>query len=272
MSRAKTPSRRLRLATWNVNSVRQRLDHLARFVDEMAPDVICLQETKATDEVFPREAVQALGYPHLLIHGQKGYNGVAILSRIKFDKTGTRAWCGRDDRRHAFARLAGGPEVHSFYVPKGGHEPDPESNDKFAHKLQFLGEMATWAKAARLRRREVILVGDLNVAPLESDVWNHARLKRSIGHTPVECDLLLRVLAAGGLIDTARHFAPEPAPIFTWWGYRFRESFARGYGWRLDHILATPPLESALAGVRIMTEMRTWERPSDHVPVVLDLT
>ena len=124
----------LRLATWNVNSLRPRLDHLARFAAEAAPDVICLQETKVTDAQFPRAAVRALGYPHLLVHGQKGTNGVAIASRLPFQAKGTRVWCGRDDRRHAYVRLAGGIEVHNFYVPSGG--PDPETNDKFAHNTK----------------------------------------------------------------------------------------------------------------------------------------
>ena len=118
----------LRIATWNVNSLRQRLDHLARFAAEVAPDVICLQETKVTDELFPREAIQEIGYPHLLIHGQKGYNGVAILSRLAFQSQETKVWCGKDDRRHAAVTVECGSgviELHNFYVPSGGLDAGP---------------------------------------------------------------------------------------------------------------------------------------------------
>ncbi|HSR72770.1 MAG TPA: exodeoxyribonuclease III [Kiloniellales bacterium] len=261
---------RLRLATWNVNSLRQRLDHLARFAEQMAPDVICLQETKVADSEFPLEAVRGMGYPHVLHHGQKSYNGVAILSRLPFKARGTRGWCDRDDCRHAFVRLAGGIELHNFYVPSGGPDPDPERNDKFAHKLAFLKEMAAWAGDGGLRRKTVIL-GDLNVAPLETDVWNHKRLVRSVGHTPVESEHIAALLEAGKLIDVGRHFVPPSKPLYTWWGYRFPQSFEKDYGWRLDHVLVTPGLRRALEGFRVVQETRAWQRPSDHVPVVLDL-
>ncbi len=264
----------LRIATWNVNSLRQRLDHLARFAAEAAPDVICLQETKVTDEEFPQVEVRTLGYPHLLIHGQKGYNGVAILSRVAFLDQDTKVWCGKDDRRHATVTLDRGPdglELHNFYVPSGGPTPDPEANDKFAHKLDFLTEMADWARDTGLGERAAILVGDLNVAPLETDVWNHKRLLRSVGHTPVESERFARLIEAGGLIDVGRHFVPATEPLYTWWGYRFPQAFAKNYGWRLDHVLATPPLGAALGGFRVVRDTRTWERPSDHVPVVLDI-
>ncbi len=264
----------IRRATWNVNSLRQRLDHLARFAAELAPDVICLQETKVTDQEFPRQAVREIGYPHLLIHGQKGYNGVAILSRLAFQSQDTKVWCGKDDRRHAtvtFEYGSGVLELHNFYVPSGGPTPDPETNDKFAHKLRFLREMAEWATRTRLGARAAVLVGDLNVAPLEADVWNHTRLLRSVGHTPVESARIAALIEAGGLIDVGRHFVPPSEPLYTWWGYRYPQAFAKDYGWRLDHVLATAPLEASLAGFRVVRDTRAWERPSDHVPVVLDI-
>ena len=260
----------LRIATWNVNSLRRRLDHLARFCEAESPDVVCLQETKVSDEQFPHEAVVALGFPHVLRHGQKGTNGVAILSRRAFAAEETLAWCGKDDRRHACVRLEDGLEIHDFYVPSGGPVPDPEANDKFAHKLRFLEEMADWAKT-RLAGRAAVLVGDLNVAPLETDVWNHKRLVRSVGHTPGECERLGRVLAAAELIDAPRRFVPPDRPLYTWWGYRFRAAFEKDYGWRLDHVLATPALSDAIADCRVFKDTRAWEQPSDHVPVVLDL-
>ena len=115
----------LRLASWNVNSIRQRLGHLSRFCARVRPDVLCLQETKVCDEDFPAKAVRDLGYPHQAIHGQKAYNGVAIISRIGFEEEGTLVWCGRDDRRHAFVPLSGDVELHNFYVPSGGPLPRP---------------------------------------------------------------------------------------------------------------------------------------------------
>ena len=261
----------LRIATWNVNSLRQRLDHLARLAQEQAPDVICMQETKVRDEEFPADALRNLGYAHLLIHGQKSYNGVAIASRRPFEAEEKIVWCAKDDRRHAAVRFPGGVELHNFYVPSGGPTPDPEANDKFAHKLQFLSEMADWARTGELKARKAILVGDLNVAPLEWDVWNHKKLLRSVGHTPVESAHMERLREAGELVDVPRQFTPAPEPLYSWWGYRYPQSYQKDYGWRLDHVLATPPLAGSIKNLRTLRETRTWEKPSDHVPVIFDL-
>ena len=261
----------LRLATWNVNSLRQRLAHLERFTQTVKPQVLCLQETKVRDEDFPLEAVRAMGYRHVLFHGQKSYNGVAILSKRPFAAEQRLVWCGKDDRRHLAVTLEDGLEIHNFYVPSGGPTPDPEANDKFAHKLAFLKEIARWLRKGDVKTRPAVLVGDFNVAPLEQDVWNHKRLRRSVGHTDEECALMAKLWKAGDLIDAPRHFQPAPAPLYSWWGYRFPASFEKGYGWRLDHMLATRPLAGALKRARTITDTRTWEKPSDHVPVVLDI-
>lgn len=261
----------VRVATWNVNSIRRRLGHLERFCTEASPDVICLQETKVRDSDFPRGALHDLGYVHQVVHGQKGYNGVAILSRLAFEDRGARTWCGRDDRRHAYVRLADGIELHNFYVPSGGPLPDPERNERFAYKLQFLSEMARWGRSLRAARPRVVLVGDLNVAPLPSDVWNHKRLLRSVGHTPRESEHLQAVLREAGLIDVARHFVPPSQHLYTWWGYRFPQSYAKDYGWRLDHVWVSERLLPDISGFRVIKETRSWERPSDHVPVVVDV-
>ena len=261
----------MKIATWNVNSIRQRIENIARFVDEAEPDLICLQETKVRDEEFPLDAVRRLGYPHCLIQGQKSYNGVAILSRHAFADQETRSWCGRDDRRHAAVRLADGLEVHNFYVPSGGSVPDRTQNEKFDHKLRFLGEMADWAKENAIWDRPLIMLGDLNVAPLEADVWNHKRLLRSVGHSPAESQHMADLLAAGRFLDAERRFVPAPEPLYTWWGYRYPQAFEKDYGWRLDHIWATPPLVPALKQLRIWRQARAWPQPSDHVPVVVEL-
>ena len=261
----------LRIATWNVNSVRQRLGHLARFCGDFAPDVLCLQETKVQNEDFPAEALRDLGYRHQVINGQKGYNGVAILSRVVFEDQETRIWCKRDDRRHVGVRLPSGLELHNFYVPSGGPLPDPERNDKFAHKLQFLKEMARWGRRDKIGQRRLLLVGDLNVAPLENDVWNHKQLLRSVGHTPVESEHLTKALKAGGMIDAVRHFVPPGEPLYSWWGYRFPQAFEKNYGWRLDHVWASAPLLGELTGLQVVKQTRGWDRPSDHVPVMVEL-
>lgn len=261
----------LRIATWNVNSVRQRLEHLARFSDEMKPDLLCLQETKVQDEDFPQDDLRRMGYKEVLFHGQKSYNGVAILSRRAIVREERIVWCSKDDRRHLAVHLEGGLELHNFYVPAGGDKPDPEVNDKFAHKIRFLKQMASWARRGKLKERKAVLVGDMNVAPLEHDVWNHKKLRRSVGHTDLECELMQKFWKAGGLVDVPRQFHPSPEPLYSWWGYRFAQAFAKNYGWRLDHVLVTPPLASAVQHLEVVKDTRSWTKPSDHVPVVLDL-
>lgn len=281
--RAQTPCRAsgtrryllsLRVVSWNINSIRQRLEHVARFTAEWQPDVLCLQETKVRDEEFPVADLVEMGFEHCIFRGQKSYNGVAILSRIPFDAQDHRIWCSKDDKRHLSVTLPFGRgepiEIHNFYVPSGGPTPDPEVNARFAHKLSFLEEMADWA-SVHTRGRRVLLVGDLNVAPLEKDVWNHKRQLRSVGHTPGESERIAALLEAGALIDVGRHFVPPDKPLYTWWAYRFPQSFQRDYGWRLDHAFASEPLRAALQRLSIVRETRAWERPSDHVPVVVDL-
>ncbi len=265
----------LRIATWNVNSVRLRSDGLRRLVDAFAPDVLCLQETKVQNDLFPHEVADSLGYEHRLINGQKGYHGVAILSRRPFVETGMRSWAGKSDARHAFATIAdsdGAPlEIQCFYVPAGGDVPDPEANDKFAHKLAFLREMASRFAARRDARNRLVLVGDLNVAPLETDVWSHKQLLKVVSHTPVETALLAEVAASHDWVDAVRHFIPPDEKLYSWWSYRARDWSASDRGRRLDHIWVTPALAPALKHAAVLREARGWPQPSDHVPVVLDL-
>jgi exodeoxyribonuclease III len=260
----------MRILTWNVNSIRLRLAALERLIADADPDVICLQEIKATAEVFPAEAIAALGFGHQIVRGMKGYNGVAILSRDKLAEGDSRDWCGRDDCRHVTAMLAGDVELHNFYVPAGGDEPDPEANPKFAHKLDFLDEMAAWFTEAPPGRR--ILVGDLNIAPLEADVWSHKQLLKVVSHTPVEVERLARVAASQGWVDAVRHFIPADQPLFTWWSYRNRTWPGSDRGRRLDHIWVTPPLVPALQGAQVLRATRGWDAPSDHVPVIAEIS
>jgi exodeoxyribonuclease III len=264
----------MRLVTWNINSVRLRADNVCRLLREVAPDILCLQETKTPDELFPSEPFHALGYEHIHMHGMKGYNGVAILAKSPFPSTATRAWCDRSDCRHAIAELPGGIELHNIYVPAGGDIPDPEANPKFAHKLRFLDELTAWfaEESAATPGRKMIAVGDLNIAPLETDVWSHKQLLTVVSHTPVEVERLGKLQAAGGFVDAVRHFVPPEERLYTWWSYRNRDWSASDRGRRLDHIWVTPPLVPALQSARVYRETRDWDRTSDHVPVMIDFS
>lgn len=267
------------LATWNINSVRLRLSQVEKFLSQHAPDILCLQEIKCAEEHFPASDIAKFGYPHQAVHGQKGYNGVAILSKIPFTETTRQGFCGKDDARHVAVtlQLAGTAhrniQIHNFYVPAGGEEPDPEINDKFAHKLSFLDEMASWFSDHRDKpQNRMILVGDLNVAPYENDVWSHKQLLNVVSHTPVEVDRLKQVQDAHGWIDIMREQVPEGEKLYTWWSYRARDWRASNRGRRLDHIWLTPALRDAWEDVAVITDARDWERPSDHAPVIARLS
>lgn len=260
----------MRLATWNVNSVRARLSHVEQFVTEIQPDILCLQETKVTDNEFPVKAFRNLGYEHHVIAGQKSYNGVAIFSKLPFSTTDSKIWCGKDDKRHLAVTLENGVELHNFYVPAGGDIPDVTVNDKFAHKLEFMSEMTDWFAKRRADDDKLILVGDLNVAPLETDVWNHKQLLKVVSHTPIEVDHMARIYGSHDWVDAMRHFVPEPEPLFSWWSYRSPDWKAANKGRRLDHVWVTPALKPYLKSMIVHLEPRGWEKPSDHAPIAVD--
>jgi len=261
----------LTILTWNINSVRLRIDNVRRLVAEVQPDVICLQETKTLDEFFPREAIEALGYKHIHIHGMKGYNGVAILSRVPLANTRVEHWCEREDCRHAIAELPGGVELHNVYVPAGGDIPDPDENPKFAHKLRFLDELTRWFRGRRKAQKPMVLVGDLNIAPLETDVWSHKQLLTVVSHTPVEVKKLGQLQASAEFVDAVRHFVPPEQRLYTWWSYRNRDWAASDRGRRLDHVWVTPGLQPHLGAAEVHRAVRGWDKASDHVPVMVRL-
>ena len=256
------------LATWNINSVRLRINLVRRFLRKHAPDVLCLQETKSPDEHFPREAFEELGYGHMMIHGMKGYNGVATLSRVPLTGPRTQSWCAREDCRHVVTELPSGIELHNLYIPAGGDIPDPEANRKFAHKLQFLDEVTAWFAANSPRDKKAILVGDLNIAPLETDVWSHKDLLKVVSHTPIEVEKLGKLREAGGFVDAVRHVIPPEERLYTWWSYRARDWRASDRGRRLDHIWVTPALVPQIASAEVFKPVRGWVQGSDHVPVI----
>lgn len=262
----------MRLMTWNINSVRLRMDLLLRLIDDTAPDVICLQETKVVTDSFPLSPLAARGYVHHQIRGMKSYNGVAILSRIPLRQQGGFDWCGRSDCRHVFVELASGEEVHCLYIPAGGDVPDPDVNDKFAHKLGFLEALTAWWPQSYTSQRPLILAGDFNIAPLEQDVWSHKELLDVVSHTPIEVEKLAALQNTLDWVDTMRHFIPATEKLYTWWSYRARDWQLSNRGRRLDHIWVTPPLRPRLIACQVLSLVRGWEpKPSDHVPVVLDL-
>ncbi len=257
----------MKVATWNINSVRLRIDQVARFVSEAKPDVLCLQEIKCQAAEFPSAAFKDMGLPHLHIVGQKGWHGVAIASRHKLEPLADPPLCPHGEARAA-AGVVKGVTIHNLYVPAGGDEADAAANPKFAHKLAVLAAMKAHY-AARRPGPPLVVVGDLNIAPGEHDVWSHKQLLDVVSHTPIETDGLNAVREAGGFVDLARRHRPEPEKLFTWWSYRSPDWAANNRGRRLDHIWSTPDLADSSKGFAIHQTTRSWEKPSDHVPVMV---
>ena len=261
----------LRIATWNVNSVRLRLPLLAAYIQQSQPDVICLQETKVVDQAFPQEFFRQYGYPHQLVSGMKSYNGMAVLSKIPFHPYLKRSWCDLEDCRHISIKLENNRIIHNFYVPAGGDIPDSAVNKKFAHKLQFVQEMASFLKTTHLPSDPVIILGDFNIAPLPQDVWSHRQLLEVVSHTPIETNHLEKVRDSLAWVDAVRQFFPADQKLYSWWSYRAADWQKSNRGRRLDHIWVTPSLKPYLQHAEIITPARGWAIPSDHVPVHIDL-
>src|SRR5680860_368424 len=257
------------LISWNINSVRLRMPLVERLIAERQPDIICLQEIKCMNDQFPAKAFQKLGYEYQAVHGQKSYHGVATLSRRPLQQVQSNDFCNMGDTRHISTRFElGGKTVnlHNFYVPAGGDEPDIFVNPKFDHKLKFIEEM----KKLTSMDDDVpaILVGDLNIAPLETDVWSHKQLLKVVSHTPVETTGLTEVMAKGLWVDLIRQHIPPHEQVFTWWSYRARDWAASNRGRRLDHIWSASQLAENLTHIEVYSQARSWEKPSDHAPVI----
>lgn len=261
----------MKIATWNINSVRLRIGTVCRFLDEAKPDVLCLQEIKCRDGEFPANGFKNAGYRHMHVVGQKGWHGVAIVSKHKLEPIAAPPICPKSEARIASVKIDG-IEIHNLYVPAGADVPDPIGNPKFKHKLDVLDAMKREFKKRR-GKAPAVLVGDLNVAPGEFDVWSHKQLLDVVSHTPAETTRLNAVLDAGGYVDLARLHKPDPEKLFTWWSYRSPDWTKNNRGRRLDHIWATADLAPAskAEAFHIHVPCRSWERPSDHVPVVAGL-
>ncbi len=263
----------MRIVSWNINSVRLRAPLVEKLIQHWKPDIICLQEIKCPNDSFPEKVFRKAGYEHLAVNGIKGYHGVATLSRHPLSKIEAIDYCGQRDGRHIAVTLSHRAKpltIHNFYVPAGGDEPDPEINDKFAHKLSFLSEMQSRFKKMKKPGRQ-ILVGDLNIAPLEHDVWSSKQLTKVVSHTPLERAEMDKLQKTLQWHDVARQFIPPEDKLYSWWSYRAKDWEASDRGRRLDHIWTTPELKDEIAGFDVLRAARGWERPSDHVPICVDL-
>jgi exodeoxyribonuclease-3 len=257
----------MKIASWNINSVRARIDIVERFLREAAPDILCLQETKAENGVFPAKAFRDLGYHHIVPNGQKMHHGVAIVSKVPLVEDMRNDWQDNGEARHIGVRLPSGVRLENVYVPAGGDIADRDVNPKFGQKLDFLGRMTQWSNALK---EPTIIVGDFNIAPLETDVWAHKPLLTVVSHTPIEVETLARFQASHDWVDLGRHFIPEPEKLFTWWSYRSPDWEASDRGRRLDHMWASPEVAAKAIAHRVHKHCRNWEKPSDHIPIVTE--
>ena len=259
----------MRIATWNINSVRLRLEQVLRLIKDQNINIICLQETKTQDEYFPYDSFKKIGMNYQYYRGEKSYNGVAILSNFKLEDENFINWCGKNDTRHISVKLNNNIELHNFYIPAGGDEPDILKNPKFDHKISFLNEMKQYFLKDKITNK--ILVGDLNIAPLEHDVWSHKQLLNVVSHTPIETDTLLGIIQSGEWADVMREIVPSSEKLYSWWSYRNRNWEVSNRGRRLDHFWVSKKLFSQVKSGVIYKDTRAWERPSDHVPIIVDI-
>jgi exodeoxyribonuclease III len=251
----------MRLATWNVNSLRARLDILLDWLKQDRPDVVCLQETKLTDDIFPVTSLAELGYQAVFI-GQKTYNGVAILSRLPLTDvvTALPEAPGEDEKRFIAATIQG-LRVINVYVPNGQAVGSP----KFYYKLAWLERLRTFLATTYTLADALVLCGDFNVAPEPRDVFDAMQAEGEILFHPDERTAFAHLLD-WGLLDTLRLHHHEGG-LYSWWDYR-AAAFRRNLGFRIDHILVTPPMAARCTAVTLERELRRQPKPSDHIPVV----
>jgi exodeoxyribonuclease-3 len=230
---------------------------------ELGVDVICLQETKVRDDKFPIEQINNIGYKHLLYTGDGGQCGVAILSKIKIDSIENINIINAG-KRHIHFKL-NNVNIHNFYIPAGGDEPDVNINPKFKQKLEYLDYIINLFSSIK---SNTIILGDFNIAPMQNDVYDHKKLLKVVSHSPIEIEIMNKWIKLGNFVDIARSFVDENQKLYTWWSYRVRDSYIKDYGRRLDHIWCTQDLFSKVKSFEILKHFRTMVRPSDHVPVV----
>ena len=254
----------LKIATWNINSVRLRMPLVLKLLKQEEPDVLCLQECKSLVEDIPVEELKKIGFCYIIARGQKSYNGVAIISKVPIKDMGSINFANLDQARHVSAMLENGVTIHNHYIPAGGDVPDRKVNEKFGQKLDYLNDLMSAFK--QKKPINSILVGDLNIAPDEDDVWSHKQLIKVVSHTPIEVESLLEVKKNGDWVDIIRKLEPD-GKLYSWWSYRARDWLKADRGRRLDHIWATNDIASYAKKCYTLKEARGWDRPSDHVPV-----
>ncbi|EIM75347.1 exodeoxyribonuclease III [Nitratireductor aquibiodomus RA22] len=258
----------MKIATWNINGVKARIDNLLHWLEESSPDIACLQEIKSVDELFPREPIEALGY-HVETHGQKGFNGVALLSKMRFDEV-NRGLPGDDGDEQArfiegvFSTDRGALRVVSLYLPNG----NPVDSEKFPYKLGWMERLEKWS-VERLKLEEpLVLAGDYNVIPEPEDAKNPDAWVGDALFRP-ESRQAFRRLGALGFTDALRAVNQDDG-IYTFWDYQ-AGAWQKNNGIRIDHLMLSPEAADHLGSVTVEKHTRGWEKPSDHVPVVLDL-
>ncbi len=258
----------MKIVTWNINGVKARIDNLLHWLRESAPDIVCLQEIKTQDEGFPRLEIEALGY-HVETHGQKGFNGVAILSKLRFDEV-NRGLAGDDADEQArfiegvFSTGSGALRVVSLYLPNG----NPISEDrKFGYKLAWMARLEAWANERLALEEPLVLAGDYNVIPQPIDAKNPAEWVNDALFQP-ESRGALRKLEYLGFTDAIR--AVEDGQVFTFWDYQ-AGAWQKNNGIRIDHLMLSPEAANLLASASVEKHVRAWEKPSDHVPAVAEL-
>jgi len=258
----------MRIATWNVNSVKQRIDSLTAWLAERAPDIVCLQETKTVDEAFPREPIEALGY-NVAVHGQKTFNGVAILSKFKFDQITPRLPGDTADEQARFIEATistanGVVRVASIYLPNG----NPTNTDKYSYKIQWMERLLKYSHERLQLEEPLILAGDYNVIPTPNDVHDPAVWANDALFLPQTREKF-RALTHLGLTDAIRAVSDDSG-LYTFWDYQ-AGAWQKNWGIRIDHLLLSPQAADRLTAAGIDKHVRSWKRPSDHVPVFIDL-
>ncbi|MEZ5691386.1 MAG: exodeoxyribonuclease III [Rickettsiales bacterium] len=261
----------LKIVSWNINSIRIRIPLLQKLIDTENPDIICLQETKVTDELFPLKQIKQLGFNNILFSGQKSYNGVAILAKPEVSENVCMRIADSNDKRHIATSIYNKVELHNFYVPAGGDIPDPKQNPAYGFKLRFVEAMTDWSCELKKNKKSAIILGDFNIAPLPNDVWSHKQLMNVVSHTEPEITRLNKLKDSYSWCDVARHFTSEDEKVYSWWSYRNRDWKKSNRGRRLDHIWVTPDLVSSVKNFSILREARDWQSPSDHVPIIMEI-
>lgn len=260
----------MKIVSWNINSLRLRISLLKKFIEIANPDIICLQEIKVEDSLFPAIELISLGYNFLEYSGEKSYNGVAILAKTNLFEVKKIDVLNYGHKRHISATLEtliGQIEIHNFYVPSGGDIPDRNLNNKFDHKLKFIDWMADFFAGQASQNKKIIIVGDFNVAPLEHDVWSHRQMLNVVSHTEIEIAKLQNLQKSLDFVDSHRYFVDVNQKLYSWWSYRALEPLKSDRGRRIDHIWLTANLKQYLWQTKIYRDFRIETQPSDHVPI-----